>query len=961
MSAPQAHSGQTTVQNLIRHSLAPALMLDCNLMIYEVNAAMAALLKQPVGALVGQSFHGLFPGGLPNDLVALHEARHAIVASNIVVSTQIVSPALNLQIVRILGEFGGPVGFLVQADPAVGSENRMDWEQALQGAGQGVWDYDLSTGQKIYSKTWHDIRGLNGDDETAEDEDAWFAKIHPDDLELTKKNSADLEAGLMQTVQYEYRERHAQGHWIWIMCRGRAIAWDTNNRPTRYVGTDTDITALRKAQDKVTQLSETEIRWKNALQTTQQGLWDLNERTGSRFHSPQWFRMRGLDEAAVERSDMDNWLSRIHPDDLSQVLQDIERQNNSDQDQVEMEYRELHQDGYWIWILSRGRVVQRDETGRSVRLIGFDTDVSELKSAADRIRRISSRLEMALTASRVGVWEFDLNTNQVEWDGVMRDMYGLPKDGSALPRYIWENSLHIDDRDYAMAKTADAMRNKVDYSLDYRIQRQDGVIRHIRSRASHFYDPADGSKLIGLNWDVTQDHELAQELKDSNAIALKNNIQLEAARKLMEYNSLHDALTGLPNRRMLDQVQKMSADGLAGNDRVFAVLHVDLDRFKQINDTLGHAAGDAALVHIAGILRETVSKNDLVARVGGDEFAVFIEDAPPEAELVELAQKIIAKAAVPMKYLYQDCRCGVSIGIAYAKGDDIDDKSLFINADMAMYRSKYNGRGGCTVFSEDMKREALNKKALSDQLLTGLEQDEFFCLYQPQYDCFTLELTGVETLVRWNNPLSGVMSPAEFLPLAEELQVIDKIDKIVLRLALNDLSAWKKKNLHVPRLSINISGRRLQDIGLAQELRDLAIPSGILSFEFLESILLDEPDQVQSANISCIRELGIGIEVDDFGSGHSSIVSLLKLRPDRLKIDRTIVEPVIHSDRQRQLVQSIVDIGKLLGIKVLAEGVETEAHIKILQAMGCNELQGYGLSRPIEAAQLVRLLKPTQT
>jgi EAL domain-containing protein (putative c-di-GMP-specific phosphodiesterase class I) len=242
--------------------------------------------------------------------------------------------------------------------------------------------------------------------------------------------------------------------------------------------------------------------------------------------------------------------------------------------------------------------------------------------------------------------------------------------------------------------------------------------------------------------------------------------------------------------------------------------------------------------------------------------------------------------------------------------------------------------------------------------LTALDRDEFFCVYQPQYDSHTLQLTGIETLVRWNNPVHGQMAPSEFLPLAEELQIIDQIDKIVLRLALRDLVLWQGMGLNVPRLSINISGRRLQDPGLAQELIDLSMPEGVVSFEFLESIFLDEPDEIQMANINCIRQLGIGIEVDDFGSGHSSIVSLLKLKPDRLKIDRFIVEPVTRSDRQRHLVQSIVDIGKLQGIKVLAEGVETVAHVKILQAIGCDELQGFALSRPIPAAQLVALLAP---
>ncbi len=959
MNVPQAHSGNSATQNLILHSFAPAMLLDQHLLIIAINPAMAERLNVVAEQLIGQAFCDLSTNALSANLTRLLLDPHWGNSADDSIAAVIGVPSVAVQIVKIGSEFGGPSGFLVQPDPKAPQSAGFDWETALQGAGQGVWDYNISTGLQQYSKTWHEIRGLSEKDTGSNDTQSWLAKIHPEDLALVQKITLEIDAGLLQTVHYEYRERHALGHWIWIMCRGRAIAWAADGKPIRYVGTDTDISAIKSDQATIKKLSQTEVRWKNALESTDDGLWDLNEMTNDRFHSPQWYKMRGIAEDDPARNGFEDWLSYIHPDDIMYVNHEISQQSIPDRNFTEMEYRERHQLGHWIWISSRGKVVQRDESGRPVRIVGIDTDITGKKASLGRIERISRRLEMALTSSNIGVWEFSFSTNQAEWDTVMRSIYGLPANSNPLPRDIWEQSLHNDDRDTVLAITTAAIKTSSDYILDYRIVRADGEIRHIRSRASHIDDPIDGKKLVGLNWDVTLDHKLAQELKDANAIALRNNIQLEAARALMEYNALHDALTGLPNRRMLDQVQKASVVNPIADDKRFAVLHVDLDRFKQINDTLGHAAGDAALIRTAGILRDSVGENDLVARVGGDEFAVFIQDAPPEAELLALARRIIAKSSAPMKYMHHDCRCGVSIGIAYAFGPDIDVEALLINADMAMYKSKYNGRGDCTVFNEDMKLEALEKKNRSDQLLAALDQNEFFCVYQPQFDCATLQLTGLEALVRWNSPVHGVLAPSEFLPLAEELQIIDSIDRIVLRLALDDLAEWTKLGLKIPRLSINISGRRLSDPCLSDELRQLIIPKNVLSFEFLESIFLDEPNEIQSTNIACIREIGIGIEVDDFGSGHSSIVSLLKLRPDRLKIDRTIVEPVIRSATQRQLVKSIVGIGKLQGISVLAEGVETAEHIKIMQSIGCDELQGYALSRPVPAAQLVQLLLPS--
>ena len=965
MNAPQAHSGFSAIDNLIRHSLVPALLLDSNLLILQLNQAMAGLLNRAPATLIGAGLFSLLSGvgadAKAKELCELVERSQSLLSKETTPAyIQLGDPAFEAEITVIAAEFGGLFGFLVQSKARTPPSPALDWEAALEGAGQGVWDYDIRTGIKYYSKTWYDMRGLPNRHVRGADEVDWFSKIHPDDLDLTQQFTSDLEAGLLKDVHFEYRERHSLGHWLWIMCRGRPIAWDVAGNPTRYVGTDTDISAIKSAQATVSQLTNDEIRWKNAQESTEQGLWDIDMVSGQNFLSPQWFHMRGLSETDTGESAFENWIGRVHPDDLQNVKYEIERQEKSDEDITKLEYRERHQDGRWIWILSRGKVVRRDANGRAARNVGTDTDITDIKASEERVRRISRRLELAMAASKVGVWEFDLTTNDVEWDAAMREMYGLPTDNSPLPHNIWERSLHPEDREGIIARTIAAHGAKDDYDLDYRIVREDGTVRHIRSRASYIDDGFDGPKLLGLNWDVTQDIQLAHDLKVANAIALKHNSQLEAARALMEYSSLHDALTGLANRRMLDQVQQASVDNPAARNKRFAVLHVDLDRFKQINDTLGHAAGDAVLIRTASVLRQTVGANDLVARVGGDEFAVFIEDAPEEEVLVALARQIISRSAMPMKYMHHDCRCGVSIGIAYANGSDIEGNDLFINADMAMYRSKNSGRGGCTVFNDDMKREALEKKSRSDELLTGLDQNEFFCLYQPQYRSDTLELAGIEALVRWNNPVHGVMTPGEFLPLAEELQIIDRIDKAVLQLALADLAIWQSAGLYVPRLSINISGRRLRDPELAFELMRAPIPSGVLSFEFLESIFLDEPDEIQVTNIACIRALGIGIEVDDFGSGHSSIVSLLKLKPDRLKIDRSIVEPVTRSDKQRHLVQSIVDIGNLQGIKVLAEGVETAEHVKILQSIGCDELQGYALSYPVSALELAELLYPNR-
>lgn len=695
------------------------------------------------------------------------------------------------------------------------------WKQALDSARQGVWDYDITTGLKTHSDTWREIRGLRPGDPVPETDEDWLKLVHPDDQALAADQTARLNAGELAEVNYEYRERHAQGHWMWIMCRGRAVAWDREGKPTRFVGTDTDITPL--------------------------------------------------------------------------------------------------------------------------------------KSSEDRVKAISRRLELALSSVHIGIFVFHVASQRVEWDDRHREIYGLPTGDQPLPRDVWEQSLHPEDYDHATSVTYAALEGKRDYEVDYRIiRRNDGAVRFIRSRVSYQEDLIGGPILVGVNWDATDEHEASQALRRANDLAAIRNAELEAARAEMEHNALHDALTGLPNRRMLDRVQREGTPAGAGRA---AVLHIDLDRFKQINDVFGHGTGDFVLRNTADILRDCLPPGAFVARVGGDEFAIYIPSAPPEPDLQRLAEGLIARIAQPLIHDGVPLRYGISVGIAVSEGPGQGGRDLFINADLALYRAKAEGRGRACFFTEQMRGAALAQKRLADDILAGIERREFFCIYQPQFDALTGTITGVEALVRWASPGRGLLMPCDFLPAAEELNALAAIDRLVLRRATQDFARWLADGIAPPRLSINLSGARLRDPDLPRELVDLEIEPRFLSFELLESNFLDDHSETVATNLAAIRGLGIGIEVDDFGTGHASIVSLLKLKPERLKIDRALVAPIALSDMQAQLLRSIVEIGHLQDIAIIAEGVETEEQRMLLVAMGCDELQGFALARPMEAETLAPFLR----
>ncbi|MBK5568774.1 EAL domain-containing protein [Ensifer sp. SSB1] len=723
--------------------------------------------------------------------------------------------------------------------------------------------------------------------------------------------------------------------------------------PVHFAGEDVFLLLLLPAHDLVDEIAglrNDETRWKYALDSALEGVWDHDFETGDLFYSATWRRLRGLSDDAVVDGSLETWIQNVHPDDHAHVRAAIERQDSGAAVFNAFEYRERHADGHWIWIESRGASVAYWPDGRPSRIIGTDTDITARKEAEARLEEVSRRLRLALGVSKIGVFDFNLDALRDDWDERMFEIYGLdPSDGPPSSE-AWENTLHPDDREKVIARTNEGIASGKPYSNAFRIVRPDGSIRHIRSNAATYIDHLGTRKLIGANWDVTEDIALQEDLRQAQASAEARNRELEQARIRIEYNALHDYLTDLPNRRYLDQM-------LAENVAVNAILHIDLDRFKQINDTLGHQAGDAMLTHAAAILRAHARHDDFIARIGGDEFVILCRRGRSLPQLSELAERIVHAFRRPIPHEGQLCRLGASIGIAWKGRDDFDAKQLLMNADIALYRAKSLGRDRVEVFSEQIQTQILNAKRIGDDIRQAIEEGQFTVYYQPQFDAHSLEITGVEALVRWNHPERGVLAPFHFLKVAEEINVLPAIDRKVVELAYADFQSWQQSGFGIPKISVNMSSPRLRDPGLIADLRDLQIPPGVLSFELLESIFLDDPEDEIAETISALDALGIEVEIDDFGTGHASIIGLLNLNPARLKIDRALVGPITESAKQAKLVRAIIDIGHSLNIQVVGEGVETWEHAAMLRELGCDVLQGYALARPMDRLELERRLR----
>ncbi|HEV7309110.1 putative bifunctional diguanylate cyclase/phosphodiesterase [Ensifer sp.] len=697
-------------------------------------------------------------------------------------------------------------------------------------------------------------------------------------------------------------------------------------------------------------LRNDETRWKYALDSALEGVWDHDFETGNLFYSNTWKRLRGLSDDAEVDGTLETWIKNVHPDDQAHVRAAIERQDSGEAVFNTFEYRERHADGHWIWIESRGAAVAYWPDGRPSRIIGTDTDITARKEAEARLEEVSRRLRLALGVSKIGVFDFNLDAMRDDWDERMFEIYGLDPTDGAPSSEVWENCLHQGDRDAVIARTNEGITSGKPYSNAFRIVRPDGAVRNIRSNAATYVDHLGTRKLIGANWDVTEDIALQEELRQAQASAEARNRELEQARIRIEYNALHDYLTDLPNRRYLDQM-------LTENVAVNAILHIDLDRFKQINDTLGHQAGDAMLTHAAAILRAHARHDDFIARIGGDEFVVLCRRDRDLPQLTELAERIVHAFRRPIPYEGQLCRLGASIGIAWRGHEDFDAKQLLMNADIALYRAKSLGRDRVEIFSEQIQTQILTAKRIGDDIRQAIEEGQFTVYYQPQFNARSLEISGVEALVRWNHPERGILAPIHFLKVAEEINVLPTIDRKVVEIAYADFQSWRQAGFAIPKLSVNMSSPRLRDPGLITDLAAMQIPPGVLSFELLESIFLDDPEDEIAETISALGSLGIEVEIDDFGTGHASIIGLLNLNPARLKIDRALVGPITENAKQAKLVRAIIDIGHSLNIQVVGEGVETWEHAAMLRDLGCDVLQGYALARPMDRLELEQRMR----
>ena len=448
--------------------------------------------------------------------------------------------------------------------------------------------------------------------------------------------------------------------------------------------------------------------------------------------------------------------------------------------------------------------------------------------------------------------------------------------------------------------------------------------------------------IIEVSRDITSHLTLLESLRDKEA--------------KLEHLAQHDALTGLPNRVLVVDRINHAIDRAKRHGGHAVLMFLDLDLFKRVNDSVGHAVGDELLRLVAGRLRACVRSDDTLGRLGGDEFIVLLEvtDKPQETAS-RVAGKIAESISTPIAIEDHEFSVTTSIGVCIYPEDAHDAETMLRNADSAMYRAKDEGRNNLQFYSKEMTAQAFERVLLESSLRNAVERDELLLHYQPQIDLCSGKITGVEALLRWHHPELGLVPPSRFISLAEDTGLIHPIGEWVFERACRDMAAWRRAGLPVARVAINISGKQFRDRKLdrkiAATIERAGCPAHWVELEITESFLMEDA-QRSAQMLRRLQDMGMGIAIDDFGTGYSSLSYLKRLPITKLKIDRSFVRDIPEDPNDEAIARAVVALGKSLRLRVLAEGVETEAQKAFLEREGCDEAQGFLFAKPMPEAQL---------
>ncbi|RIK46094.1 MAG: response regulator receiver protein [Chloroflexi bacterium] len=760
-----------------------------------------------------------------------------------------------------------------------------------------------------------------------------LALVHPDDRERVRANDASAMA-LQEAFAIEYRIVRRDGTLRWVLDQASIVSGNASGQHYWH-GYLQDITERKAAEDR---LREAEFKHRSLVEANPAVIYSEPYPCdhSKLFLGPRIVELCGFTrEEWLARETM--WEDLLHPDDRAWAIAANDH-SNATGEPFRAEYRWIHRDGRVVWIHDECVLVRADDGG-PMFWQGVFVDITERKRMEEELREAEQRYRLLVEQIPAIVYTeaVDAGSPLVYISRQVEALLGYPPELWLSRPGMWRSVMHPDDRERIFAERERAYAMQQPYAMEYRLFAADGRIVWIHDEALLVRDGADIPRFWqGIAVDITPSKRLEEELA---------------------WRAFHDPLTGLPNRALfLDRLRQACSRATAPHRRV-ALIFFDLDNLKVINDSLGHAAGDSLLRLVAERLLVHIHPPATLARLGGDEFTVLLEDVDAAEDALRLAWAIEQALTAPFSIAGREMFVSASLGIALSTPNMAHPDDLLRDADMAMYRAKSSGKARCEVFDPSMNAQAVRRLELENDLRRALERDELFIVYQPKVDLSTGRTIAQEALVRWRHPQRGLLMPGEFIPIAEETGLIVPIGHWMLREVCRQARRWTGHpgQAHLVT-SVNLSGRQFQHPYLAEAVLTALDTAGLdparLALEVTESVVMDDVTAAVET-LRRLKQLGIHIGIDDFGTGYSSLAYLRRFPVDFLKIDKSFVAELESDTEAAVIVSAMIGLAHALGLRVVAEGIETPAQLGQLRELGCDYGQGYYFSRPVrpEAVQ----------
>src|ERR1022692_342760 len=595
----------------------------------------------------------------------------------------------------------------------------------------------------------------------------------------------------------------------------------------------------------------------------------------------------------------------------------------------------------------------KDKTGTIVGVSGIGRDVTAQRQAQDvlrvevmareqaesELRRSEERMRIAMKAAKIGCWDLDVIKDEHVWSDTCKALLGVAPDSPANYQSLM-NAVHPDDWKMMQTKIDGAIQEKRDYIVENRVVWPDNSVHWRTSSGQAFHDDTGHvTRMSGITMDI-DDRKQAEER--------------------VQFLAYYDALTGLPNRTLLRDRLANAFAGARRQKYKVALLFLDLDTFKGINDSLGHSVGDLLLQEVAGRLKAWGREQDTVARVGGDEFLIVLTGLEDVMDVAVAAERLMDAMTAEFVVQGHSLSIGCSVGITIYPEHGVDGETLIKNADAAMYSAKQSGRNNFRFFTDDMNAQVVERLTLESGLRLALDKKELFLVYQPQMDVVTGRITGLEALLRWQHPDLGLVAPDKFIRIAENSGLIVPIGEWVISTACRQAQKWQEEGLPAASVAVNVSAVQFRKEGFCEMIRRVLQETGLapryLELELTESLLLADADVTLSV-IQELKAMGLTLAIDDFGTGYSSFSYLKQFRVSKLKIDRSFIRDVAVNPDDAAITTAIISMAKSLNLKVIAEGVEDEAQMSFLRAHQCDAIQGYYFSKPLAVEKVADQLR----